>query len=198
MQAETVVALYTLLLEHGVQIWIDGGWGIDALFQHQTRPHKDLDALVQLEDLAKFTAFCAARDFCVTTIWNENRWTATGEEIPLVSRVTALGTEVATAFVLRNSAGHELDIHVLQFDVDGYGIAAWHSDFNYPPDAFEGRGTIGDMPVCCLSAQMQMTAHTGYELQDKDRQDMRTLHERFGVDYPADNPNYSAGPGDET
>lgn len=55
MHAEDVIML-TLLLEQGVQIWLDGGWGIDALLQQQTRPHKDLDVLVQLADLGKMTA----------------------------------------------------------------------------------------------------------------------------------------------
>src|SRR6476619_4123132 len=112
MEAETVVALYTLLLEHGVQIWIDGGWGIDALLRQQTRPHKDLDALVQLDDLAKMTGLFATRDFSVTKIRNENRWIAHVEEVPLVSRDTPVGAEVATSIVLRNSNGRELDFHV--------------------------------------------------------------------------------------
>ncbi|MGH8515394.1 MAG: nucleotidyltransferase domain-containing protein [Gammaproteobacteria bacterium] len=30
-----------------------GGWGIDALLGAQTRPHKDLDLLIRLEDVAK-------------------------------------------------------------------------------------------------------------------------------------------------
>lgn len=28
MRAEDVLELYTMLLNHGVQIWIDGGWGL--------------------------------------------------------------------------------------------------------------------------------------------------------------------------
>src|SRR5690242_455224 len=47
MRAEEVVALYTLLDDHGVRLWVDGGWGIDALLAEQTRPHKDLDVLAQ-------------------------------------------------------------------------------------------------------------------------------------------------------
>jgi hypothetical protein len=35
-----------------------------------------------------------------------------------------------------------------------------------------------------LSAAMQMRTHTGYVLQDEDIQELRRLHERFGVDYP--------------
>ncbi len=61
MQAEDVIRLYTLLLEHGVQLWIDGGWGIDALLQQQTHPHKDLDVLVPLADLGTMTALLANR-----------------------------------------------------------------------------------------------------------------------------------------
>ena len=40
MHAEEVVALYTLLEQHDVPVWVDGGWGIDALLQQQTRPHR--------------------------------------------------------------------------------------------------------------------------------------------------------------
>lgn len=43
MISEDVLALYTALHELGIQIWIDGGWGVDALLGEQTRPHQDLD-----------------------------------------------------------------------------------------------------------------------------------------------------------
>ena len=39
-------------------------------------------------------------------------------------------------------------------------------------------------PVRCLSAATHMGAHAGYELQDKDLQDLRLLHEQFAIDYP--------------
>lgn len=183
MHAENVIQLYTLLLEHGVQVWLDGGWGIDALLQQQTRPHKDLDLLVQLADLGTMTALLAEQGFIQKELWSENRWVAYAGPIHLVGRETPAGQEVATAFVLKNANGHELDVHVLQFDARGYGIAAWNTNFVYPPDAFEGSGFIANMPVRCLSAQMQMRTHTGYLLQAKDLQAVRYLHERFGVAY---------------
>jgi lincosamide nucleotidyltransferase A/C/D/E len=183
MLAETVVMLYTLLQKHGVQIWIDGGWGIDALLQQQTRPHKDLDALVQFDDLATMADLLAERGFTVKQIWPENHWVSHESHLRLVGRETPRGNEVATAFVLRNDTGHELDFHVLKFNERGYGIAAWNSNLTFPPDALEGRGVIVDTPVRCLSAQMQMTTHTGYALQAKDLQDLRYLHECFGIAY---------------
>jgi hypothetical protein len=35
----------------GVQLWVDGGWGIDALLDRQTSSHKNFDAIVAFEDL---------------------------------------------------------------------------------------------------------------------------------------------------
>lgn len=43
MPAEEVVAVYTMMNEAGVELWVDGGWGVDALLGQQTRPHKDMD-----------------------------------------------------------------------------------------------------------------------------------------------------------
>ena len=183
MRAEDVVELYSLLLERGVQIWVDGGWGIDALLQEQTRPHKDLDALVQFDDLGRMAGVLAERGFNLKEIWAENRWAGHAAQVPLIGREIPASREVATAFVLRSGNGHELDIHVLTFDNDGYGIPAWDSDFIFPPEAFEGCGAILGAPVRCLSAQMQMATHTGYEPQDKDLQDLRALRERFGIPY---------------
>jgi lincosamide nucleotidyltransferase A/C/D/E len=53
--AEDVIELYSGLRAEGVRIWVDGGWGIDALLGRQTRLHKDFDALVALEDLPALT-----------------------------------------------------------------------------------------------------------------------------------------------
>lgn len=184
MHAEEVGALYTLLAERGVQLWIDGGWGIDALLGEQTRPHKDLDALVGFDDLATLTDVLAHRGFTLKEVWEENRWVAYPVPLPLIGRTTHAGSEVATAFVVRNAAGHELDVHVLTFDAQGASIPAWNAaGFTYPPDAFAGRGVLAGTVVRCLSAQMQMVTHTGYPLQAKDLQDLHRLHERFGVAY---------------
>lgn len=183
MQAEDVVALYTLLLERGVQVWVDGGWGIDALLNQQTRPHKDFDALVQFDDLPPLIDVLAERGFTLKQIWSENRWVSHAVPIQLIGRKHLTGSDVATAFVLKSGNDHELDFHVLTFDDHGYGLPAWNSNFIFPPDAFEGRGLIVGTPVRCLSAQMHMVTHTGYALQDKDLQDLRLLHERFGIAY---------------
>jgi lincosamide nucleotidyltransferase A/C/D/E len=186
MRAEEMVALYTLLVERGVRVWVDGGWGIDALLEEQTRPHKDFDALVPFDDLGTLAGVLAGRGFTLKETWEENRWVAHAVRLPLIGREHRGGSDVATAFVLRNGAGHELDVHVLTFDSRGYGIPAWNADVIFPPDALAGRGVIAGTPVRCLSAPMQMATHTGYALQAKDLRDLRLLHERFGIAYLAE------------
>jgi lincosamide nucleotidyltransferase A/C/D/E len=190
MRAEEVVALYALLAEHGVRVWVDGGWGVDALLGEQTRPHKDLDALVPFDDLGTLAGVLAGRGFTRKEIWGENRWVAHAARLPLIGREPRGGSAVATAFVLRDGTGHELDVHALTFDRRGCGIPAWNADVTYPPDALAGRGVIAGTPVRCLSARMQMATHTGYALQAKDRQDLRLLHERFGIAYLAEQAHH--------
>jgi Aminoglycoside-2''-adenylyltransferase len=45
MTAKDAIELYKLFEQHGIKVWIDGGWGVDALLGHQTRKHDDLDVL---------------------------------------------------------------------------------------------------------------------------------------------------------
>jgi len=183
MKAQDVLELYTLLREHGVQIWIDGGWGIDALLEQQTRAHKDLDAFVAFDDLPTMTTVLSRCGFALKEIWSENRWVRHDERVLLIGRNEA-GNEAATAFVLNDALGREIDIHVLHVDENGNGTPTWECDLSFSPDALKGRGIIAGAPVHCLSAAMHMRTHTGYQLQDKDIQDLRLLHERFGVNYP--------------
>src|SRR2546427_1302716 len=48
-----VLSFYNELASLGIQIWVDGGWGVDALLGKQTRTHKDLDIAIQGKDVAK-------------------------------------------------------------------------------------------------------------------------------------------------
>ena len=182
--AKDIVNLYSGLLARGVQLWADGGWGIDALLERQTRPHKDFDAIVAFEDLPVLTRFLSGHGFALKEIWSESRWTPCPELPALIGREHP-AVEAATAFVLKDNSGRELDFHVVRFDEYGRGIPAWDSDdFVFSPEAFEGLGVVGSTRVRCLSAETQMRTHTGYVLQVSAVQDLRLLHDRFGIDYP--------------
>ena len=59
MNSADVLKLYDELSRIDVAIWVDGGWGVDALLGKQTRPHKDLDIAIQ--QIRTATAFTAHR-----------------------------------------------------------------------------------------------------------------------------------------
>src|SRR5215472_18045443 len=92
--AADVINLYDILEKVGVQIWIDGGWGVDALLGRQTRPHKDLDIVLADQHLVRFERFLASRGY----------------------RRTKREIERPFNFVLADHAGSEIDVHVIWFD----------------------------------------------------------------------------------
>ena len=48
-------------------------------------------------------------------------------------------------------------------------------------DGLAGTGSIGGRRVRCLTPELQMRVHAGYELGAKDHAEIRILHERLGV-----------------
>jgi hypothetical protein len=42
------------------RLWIDGGWGVDALLGSQTREHGDLDVVIEVRHLSPFSPCCPA------------------------------------------------------------------------------------------------------------------------------------------
>ena len=52
-----VLELYKAIQKMQITIWLDGGWGVDALLGEQTREHLDLDLVIQEKDLNKFCNF---------------------------------------------------------------------------------------------------------------------------------------------
>ena len=163
MKAQDVVGVVQLLGQSGVDVWLDGGWGVDALLEEQTRRHKDLDLVVGLSDVPRMQALLAERGFELV------------EGGPPKS------------FVLADAEGRHIDVHPVTWDEQGNGIYRMENgqDCAYPASGFAGSGSLLGQRVRCLTAETQMQlCHTGYELTDKDFREMDALHERFGVEYP--------------
>ena len=145
----------------GIEWWIDGGWGIDALLGEETRPHDDLDLAVARADLERIQA--AFPDFRhVPDEW----WPA--------------------RYVLRDERGRQVDLHPLEFDERGDG---WQEQpdgtrARWPREGLAGRGTIGGRDVRCLTPELQVRFHDYPDPDDVDWDDMRVLRERFGLAPP--------------
>ena len=49
--AQDAVELLDLIESAGIEVYVDGGWGVDALLGRQTRTHLDLDIALPYRDL---------------------------------------------------------------------------------------------------------------------------------------------------
>lgn len=163
MNADLVRHLYCLLEQGGVPIWIDGGWGVDALLGRQTRAHADLDIQVEARLLPKLRAVLAASGF---------------EEI-------ARADSVPWMFVLSDGAGNEVDVHAVDIDAEGRAVLGpLELGQIYPAGALDGVGVIQGTSVRCVSAEAMMIFKTSFVQRDIDRADVAALREHFGIAAP--------------
>jgi lincosamide nucleotidyltransferase A/C/D/E len=159
MNAASVVALYRRLTDNGVPLWIEGGWGIDALLGEQTRPHDDLDIVVEERHLLRLRELLESDGFGDVPRPDTRAWN----------------------FVLGHPDGRMIDVHVVVFDASGRGIYGppENGEF-YPAQSFEGVGTVDGLSVRCLSVDYQLRPRD-HALRDKDIADAAALRARFGT-----------------
>ncbi|MDP9222245.1 MAG: hypothetical protein M3P18_00020 [Actinomycetota bacterium] len=170
MAVADVLALQLLLLRRRVEWCIVGGWGVDALLGEQTRPHKDLDVLVRVDQLRTTLDVLQAQDLRHSYSWEES--------LPLGGPGDLTGLD--SAFVMTDVAGREVDIHV--YDDDGSHIRPlWDTDRMLTPPDLAAQGVIGGEPVACLTPQRQLEFHCGYELPETQRLDVQRLRRLIGA-----------------
>lgn len=168
---ENVISVYQNFLKEGIKVWLAGGWGIDALLGKQTRPHKDLDLIVLLKDVVRIRELLSRDSYGLKEIWSENRWVR-----------DPLGVETATAFVLKDGEGREIDLHAMTLNDDGKGIPEWDAEgFIFSRQDLAGEGFLAGVKVQCLSLEMQLLAHRGYQLLEAHLRDLELLSEKFGL-----------------
>lgn len=63
MNSEDVLSLLVLLRRAGADVWIGGGWGIDALVGERTRDHRDLDLMHRADQEPAVLAALSAAGF---------------------------------------------------------------------------------------------------------------------------------------
>jgi lincosamide nucleotidyltransferase A/C/D/E len=165
MRAEDVLAALDRLAPVGIVVWLDGGWGVDALLEELTRAHSDLDLVIAYADVA-----------------------------PACEALAPLGYAIAehalpVRMVLRDGAGRQIDFHPVTFDAEGGGVQQLPggASFRYPAEGFQGAGRVGGRTVRCLTPEVQALCHQGYKPDEDDRHDMRLLAERFDIAMP---PNF--------
>jgi AcrR family transcriptional regulator len=160
MRGDAVVELMQLFDWYGIEVFVDGGWGVDALLGEQTRPHGDLDIALQHQDVPKLRALLEARGY---------------KDVPRDDTRDC-------NFVMGDDQGHEIDFHSYTFDAQGkltFGVA-------YPLESLTGHGSIQGYPVKCISVEWMVKFHSGYQLDEDDYHDVSALCERFAIALPAE------------
>jgi lincosamide nucleotidyltransferase A/C/D/E len=142
---------------------------VDALLGGQTRPHRDLDVIVQEVDAPRLrSALLEAGHVDVprddTRGWN---------------------------FVMGEPGVREFDFHVVVFDESGNGMYGPQENGDvFPAWAFGGAGEIGGRAVRCMTAEYQVRSHAGYALAPKDIADVLALRDHFDVELAPEHKHY--------
>ena len=136
----------------GCRFWLEGGWGVDALVGHQTRPHRDVDVDFDARFESAVLAALENLGYVIDTDWRPNR--------------VELGAP----------GDRWVDLHPLVINADGSARQAalgggWH-EFD---ESWFTTGSIGGIDGPCISAEAQRLFHSGYELRTIDLLDLAQL-----------------------
>ena len=108
--------IISLAMEAGIDVWLDGGWGVDALMGRQTRQHDDIDLFVQREDEESFIQLIKVQGF---------------EEKPMPYTLKDHTT-------WEDEKGRIVDLHIFHF-AEGHQIVFLGQ--SYPGEVFSGKGS---------------------------------------------------------
>ncbi len=158
MNSRDVLRFYNDLQSLGVQIWVDGGWAVDALLEKQSRPHKDLDIAIQWKDVPKLREVLNADGY--KQIKEDSKWN----------------------FVLADDSGRELDVHAFIYDERGNIV----DGIMYPTESLAGNGMIDGQNVRCISPKymVDFLAPWIHKWPEKYLDAVAALCEKFEIELP--------------
>jgi lincosamide nucleotidyltransferase A/C/D/E len=156
---EDAIEIISYAVDNGIDIWLDGGWGVDALLGTQTRVHNDIDLFVEKINSKKFIDIIKEKGFSEI----EEAYTT------------------ASHTVWKDTKGRIIDLHIFEFNEQGNLVFEGET---YSGDVFSGIGKISNKVVKCISAENQVLFHLGYEHDENDVHDVRLLCERFNIPIP--------------
>jgi lincosamide nucleotidyltransferase A/C/D/E len=157
MALSEVMTVLDVVEQLGCRYWLEGGWGVDALLGHQSRPHRDMDLDIDACHEAEVLAALAGLGYVVETDWRPNR-------VELVA------------------AGRGwVDVHPLSLRADGGALqpAPGGGAHEFPRTHFTV-GSLAGRPVPCFTVAAQRLFHSGYPPRAEDVHDLRLLEHLDG------------------
>lgn len=160
MPAEEVLAVVDWLEARGAVHVITGGWAVDALVGRATRPHRDLDVIVEAGACDSLARWLRGRGYEVAADW-----------LPI--RVE----------LRRGRCG--VDLHPMKVAGRGDGVQAGFGTQVFEHRAADRtRGRIGGRRVVVATAARLMELHRGYEPRPEDLHDIALLRRLLQSDEP--------------
>jgi lincosamide nucleotidyltransferase A/C/D/E len=164
MSEADVCSFLDLVGSLGIEIWLDGGWAVDAWLGGQTRAHADVDIVIETRALTTLVDALRARGYDEVPRDDMRPWN----------------------FVLGDRDGHEVDFHVIDLAPDGTGIyGPPPPEFIFPADSLTAVTRLCNRVVRAIPPHRLVEFHTGYEPDDDDRADVLALCERFEIEIPS-------------
>ena len=151
MPAEEVLAVVDWLEARGAVHVITGGWAVDALVGRATRPHRDLDVIVEAGVCDGLARWLRGRGYEAVADW-----------LPIRIELR------------RGRCG--VDLHPMKVDGRGDGVQAGFGTQVFEHRAADRtRGRIGGRRVVVATAARLMELHRGYEPRPEDLHDIALL-----------------------
>lgn len=135
-----------------IKVFLDGGWGVDALIGYETRRHNDIDIFVEKKDYHKFIQIIKNNGFYEIKM----EYTTTNHTVweDLKKRI--------------------IDLHCFEYTKNGEIL--YEGDC-FPSEIFSGIGKIEEIEVSCIEPYSQLLFHLGYDYDENDMHDVKLLCE---------------------
>jgi lincosamide nucleotidyltransferase A/C/D/E len=150
-----------------VRYWFAGGWGVDALLGRQTRPHRDLDVVIDEFESNE----PRARQALEAIGYRHVKFDEGGIWMPLRS-------------TLDDDAGHKVELMGIDWPRLTSEMRAREGSATAPFDGHVSgvftAGTVNGRKVPCLSAPVQRLFHTGFDLEPGGQHNVDLLDTEIG------------------
>lgn len=141
-----------LMDKTGIRYWLDGGWGVDVLVGKQTRMHRDVDINFDSQHTEELLLVLERNGYEIITDWSPVRIELYHPKLSYID---------IHPFVISD------DGRVKQADLEG----GW---YEFEADYF-GDAIYQERRISCISAKGQKVFHTGYELREVDKHDIKNI-----------------------
>lgn len=153
------VEIITLFRSKGIQLYLDGGWGVDALVGFESRIHNDMDIFIERQYKER-----------AIKLLKDNGY-----------HETVMEYTTPDHSLWQEDSARIIDLHIFSHN-DNDDIIFEGEIF--PKEVFSGKGRINDIEVDCITPEWQVIFHSGYELDNNDIKDVLLLCNRFNIEVP--------------